>query len=381
MLCDSEPQSLLMIGTSFRGSVRSRRGPCMRYSDPSVFGKVRKTRKEVRAFLEWVRELPGVSEALGWSTCQRIEFYGWLAGPNDLAAQESTVRQIRGRLYGLPEPDGLEVNTLFGTEAWHHLMRTACGLCSALPGDKDVVAQLQTAGRTAERAGTVGPRATCLVKTAVALSSDVRTETTWSRFSPGFCLAALSRVHELDGAQLDECRHVVIGGSATSRSILAALSQHFHVPQDQMTLVYRGHHGQLKLLKGAIGQGSRLRVQSYGAAAVLEAIAGADFVYFGIDYQQPVLDLRAIAGLRNFDQRPLRVLDFNAFGSVAGDQPPHGIRLWTAEDLESAVAQFVDVMSSQPRFELALEEAEHWIEKRLESLLLSGSAAASLPPR
>ncbi len=377
-LCDSEPRSLLMIGTSFRGSVNSLHGPRLKHSDPNVFGKVRKTRKEVRAFLDWVRELPEISEALVWSTCQRIEFYGWLTGANDSAALESAVKRIRGRLYGHPEPNGLEVNTLFGMEAWHHLMRAACGLCSALPGDKDVVAQLQTAGRTAKRAGTVGPRATCLVNTAVELSRAVRAETTWGHFSPGFCFAALSRVQQVDGAQMDGCRHVVVGGSATSRSILAALSQHFQVPQTLMSLLYRKHHGQLKLLRRAIGRGKRLRVQSYSEADVLEAIAHADFVYFGIDYQEPVLDLAALVGLRDFDQRPLRILDFNAFGSVAGPELPHGISLWTADDLERAVARFVDVMCSQDRFERAVEEAEAWIEKRLGSLLLSGSVDASL---
>jgi ferrochelatase len=367
-LCDGEPESLVMIGVSFEGGVRSGRGPHMRYSHPHVFGKVRKTRKEVRRFLDWMRGVPELSEAFVWSTCQRIEFYGWLADPGDLAARKRAAEQIRRRLYGA-EPEGLKVNTLFGIEAWHHLMRTASGLNSALPGDTDVVAQLQTACRTAERAGTAGPRATCLVKSAVALSHDVRAETIWSRFSPSFCLAALARVQEVDRAHMDECRHVVIGGSATSRSILSALSEHFDVPQSQMTLVYRGHHGQLKLLRRAIGHGKRLRVRSYSEAAVVRAIADADFVYFGVDSQEPILDAPTLSGLRDFLHRPLRVVDFNSFGSIAGDEPPDGLTLWTAGDLDRAVAAFADAMRSQPHFAHAVDEAEDWIENRLPSLV------------
>ncbi len=366
--CDGEPESLLMIGVSFEGGVRSGRGPHMRYSHPQAFGKVRKTRKEVRGFLDSVRGMPGISEAFVWSTCQRIEFYGWLADPGDLAARKRAADQIRRRLYGA-EPEGLEVNALSGIEAWHHLMRTACGLNSALPGDTDVVAQLQTACRTAERAGTAGPRATCLVKSAVALSHDVRAETTWGRFSPSFCLAALARVHEVDGAHMDECRHVVIGGSATSRSILSALSEHFDVPQSQMTLIYRTHHGQLKLLRRAIGHGKRLRVQSYSEAGVLRAIADADFVYFGVDSQDPVLAAETLSGLRDFALKPLRAIDFNAFGSIAGNELPEGITRWTAVDLDRAVAAFADALRSQPHFSRAVQQVEKWIENRLPSLV------------
>ncbi|UCC84696.1 MAG: ferrochelatase [Gemmatimonadota bacterium] len=367
-LCDGEPESLMMIGVSFEGGVRSGRGPQLRFSHPEVFGEVRKTRKEVRGFLDSVRGMPGISEAFVWSTCQRIEFYGWLADRGDLASRKRAAEQIGGRLYGA-EPGGLEVNTLLGIEAWHHLMRTTCGLNSALPGDTDVVAQLQTACRTAERAGTAGPRATCLVNSAVALAHDVRAETAWSRFSPSFCLAALVRVHEVDGAHMDECHHVVIGGSATSRSILSALSEHFDVPQSQMTLIYRRHHGQLKLLRSAIGHGKRLRVQSYSEAGVTRAIADADFVYFGVDSQEPVFDAKTLGSLRDFTNKPLRVIDFNTFGSIAGNELPDGLTLWAAQDLDRAVAAFADTMRSQPDFSRAVHEVEVWIENRLPSLV------------
>jgi ferrochelatase len=367
-LCDGEPESLVMVGVSFEGGVRSGRGPQIRYSDPRVFGTVRKTRKEVRGFLDWVRGVPEVSEAFVWSTCQRIEFYGWLREPDDVAARKRAVEQIRARLYGA-EPEGLEVNTLFGFEAWHHLMRTASGLSSALPGDTDVVAQLETAARTAERAGTAGPRAGCLVANAVALSHDVRAKTMWRDFSHSYCLAALRRVHELDGTHMDQSRHVVIGGSATSRSILSALAEHFDVPRSRMTLVYRGHHGQVKLLRRAIGHGKRLRVQSYSDPAVVDAIADTDFVYFGVDSQQPILDPQTLSRLRDFAQQPLRVVDFNTFGSIGSTQAPPGLTVWTADELDLAVAAFAEALRSQERFARAVDEAEEWIESRLHSLV------------
>lgn len=361
---ESSPKSLVMIGASISGKLRAKHGPDVVHSPAGVFCKVKKTRKELRAFLDWVREETPVEEAFVWSTCQRIEFYGWLSESDAAAEHRWPVAEIRRRLYGA-EPEGLKVNVLFGVEGWHHLMRTACGLNSALPGDRDVLAQLQTSCRMAERVGTAGVRAVNLVESAVALAEEVRENTLWHRFSRGFCAAALSRVHDLIGADLERCRYVVIGGSATSRSVLSTLSERFHVPHRQMTLVYRDHHGQMKLLRSAIGHGKRLRVHSYSERNVLRAIAEADFVLFGIDHAEPVLSAEMLAGKRDFSKRQLVVVDFNDSGSVVDLDTIKGITVWTSGDLERAVESYADAMCANSQFAKAQEQAERWIEARL----------------
>ncbi len=361
---DLTPGSLVMIGASVAGKVRAQHGPDVVHSPPGVFCEVKKTRKELRAFLDWVREETPVEEAFVWSTCQRIEFYGWHSEAEGLADHEWPVAEIRQHLYGA-EPEGLKVNVLFGAEGWHHLMRTACGLNSALPGDTDVVSQLQTSCRMGERVGTAGARVMGLVDSAVALAEEVREKTPWSRFSRGFCAAALSRVHDLSGADLERCRHVVIGGSATSRSVLYTLSERFRVSQRQMTLVYRDHHGQMKLLRNAVGSGRRLRVHSYSERAVIEAIADADFVFFGIDHSEPVISAEMLLGVRDFAGRPLVVVDFNDSGSVDELETIDGISVWTANDLDRAVESYADVMCADSQFAQAVEQAESWIEARI----------------
>ena len=360
----STPKSLVMIGASISGKVHAQYGPDVVHSPAGVVCEVKKTRKELRSFLDWVREETSVEEAFVWSTCQRIEFFGWLSESDAVADHEWPVAEIRQHLYGA-EPEGLKVNVLFGLEGWHHLMRTACGLNSALPGDVDVVAQLQTSCRMAERIGTAGTRAINLVESAVALAKEVRENTPWQRFSRGFCAAALSRVHDLAGADLERARHVVIGGSATSRSVLSTLSERFHVPHRRMTLVYRDHHGQMKLLRSAIGHGKRLRVHSYSEQSVIRAIAEADFVFFGIDHAEPVISVEMLAGERDFSKRPLVVIDFNDSGSVVDLDTIKGVTVWTADDLERAVESYADVMCADSQFALAEENAENWIKARL----------------
>ena len=361
---EDEPKTLMMIGASLANGLSHTRGPRLAFSDPSVFGAVKKSRKDLFEFLDWVKQQTPTDEAFVWDTCQRIEYYGWLTNPDDVAGREWTIAQIRHRLYE-SEPDGLAVNILFGTDAWHHLMRTAAGLNSALPGDTDVAAQLQTACRIAERTATAGPRANRLVEEAVEMAQRVRAETTWGRFSMGYCFAALSRLHEVGTARFDECRHVVIGGSTTSRSVVATLSDHFQVPHRQMTLVYRCNHGQMKLLRSAIGNGKRLRVNSYSERGVVKAIADADFVFFGIDHPEPVLDATQLHDLRDYRERPLRVVDFNTFGSLCNLDPMDGVSVWDAADLDRAVAAHAEIMRAREQFVRAVAEAEEWIERHV----------------
>jgi len=356
---DGDAKSLVVIGATVPNSVGSGRGPQVKHSDPGAFGRVRKSRKELREFLDWIRGQTYVQEAFVWNTCQRVEFWGWLAEPDDDTGRECVVALIRERLYGV-EPEGLEVNVLFGSDAWHHAVRTASGLNSSLPGDLDVVAQLQVSCRIAERAGTAGPRANRMVDDVVELSDEVRAETEWGQYSVGYCYAALTRVHAAR-FDLDERRHVIIGGSATSRSILATLAEQFRVPKRRMTLVYRDHHGQMRLLRAAIGSGRRLRVHSYAEQPVLQAINDADVVYFGIDHAEPVLDPATLAELRDFQSRPLTIVDFNSCGSLSEGKLPDGVSLWTEEDLDRAVVGYAEETFSRVQFSESIDAAEAWI--------------------
>jgi hypothetical protein len=134
-----------------------------------------------------------------------------------------------------------------------------------------------------------------------------------------------------------------------------------------MTLVYRDHHGQMRQLRAALGGGRRVRVHAYDEESVLRAIANADFVFFGIDQAEPVLDATALLGLRDYGVRPLTLVDFNTFGSVAGQECLGAIALWSAKELDQAVVAQAAVTSSRSGFAAALAEAESWIIRCLDA--------------
>lgn len=361
---DTGLEALVLLGATLPNRVGVGQGPRLVYSEPEGLACAKKPHQEVQAFLQSLRGDERVREAFIWNTCYRFECYAWLKTGKNRVVRDCAIAQLRDRLFG-PEVAGLKVNVLFGGDAWHHLMRTIAGLNSGLPGDKDIVEQFQNAYQLAERAGTAGKHSRALVNEAIELAASVRQETAWGRLDPGYCFAAISRIQAGLPLKLANCRHVVIGGSTTSRSILQSLYEQFGVKESAVTLVYRNHQGgQMKLLRKAVGHGRRLRTHSYSDQAVIAAIADADVVYFGIDREEPVLAAEALRGLRNFEARPLFVLDFNTSGSTEGLEGLGGVQLWPAERLEAEVEVFAESLCAREEFPRAVQEVETWIAGR-----------------
>jgi len=152
------PAAFVMLGACLASSLGPGAGPPLRYSDPRAFADRPHSRRVVRGCLDRLRaELPD-GELLLWTTCQRVELYAWVPEALGAAARAGLEDRLRAALFGAPAA-GITVNVLREGAARHHLARTACGLNSGLPGDRDVVAQLQTTLHMAEAAGTAGRRA------------------------------------------------------------------------------------------------------------------------------------------------------------------------------------------------------------------------------
>ena len=380
---DSRIENLVMIGASTRGRVGSGRGPRLAYSDPDSLRRAKRSQCEVPDLLRVICSDVDIREAWMFNTCKRFEFYGMIDDPTDVEQRDRIVARVRRHLFGDAEPAGLAVNVLFGGDCLHHLLRTAAGLNSGLPGERDVMDQLQAAHRLAHCAGTVGSPAARLLDEVLASEQHLRSQTEWGRFDPDYCYTAMRRTIERTGLDLSQCRAVVIGGSTTSASVLRSLVERFEVPSRQLTLVYRGHKkgGQLKLLRKAIGNGRRIRVQSYSEPSVIGAIAEADVVFLGVDRQQPVLYGGQLRGCRDFVTRTLEVIDFNVFGSTSGLEALEGVRVYSADRLDAEVSAFADEMCAGEPFRRALEVAETCICDRVKAAVAKFRCAGRFAAR
>jgi protoheme ferro-lyase/glutamyl-tRNA reductase len=357
-------ESLFMVGMSLGGRLGSGRGPDVVAADPEAFRLVKKRQCDVPEALRAICQDETIREAWIWNTCRRFELYGWLKTSAGESERAEVIALISRQLFSA---DGREhdpaVNVLHGADAWHHLMRTAVGLNSGLPGEREVLQQLQGARRVAERAGTAGPLTGRLLDEVAQQERCLREQTEWGRFTPSYCYAALSGAAPSIALDRPDCRCVVIGGSTTSCGVLHALAEDFGVPRRHLTLLHRGHghDGHLKMLRKAIGSGRRRRVHAYNEKLVIEAIADADVVFIGLDRREPVLDSEQVRGCRDFAARPLAIVDFNMFGSTLGLEDVHGVRVWTAEHLDEAAAAYAADMCGRGEFARAAEAAESWI--------------------
>ena len=375
--------SLVMVGTSLRGRLGPSRDLDIGYAEPGQFRNIRNPQCAVPDMLRAVCEDGVVREALLWNTCRRFEFYGWLKTTTEEAERAETIANVRRLLFDHnAQADTSVVNVLRGADAWYYLLRTAAGLNSGLPGEREVLQQLHGARRLAERAGTAGPLMGGLVADVSEYERNLREQTEWGTFKPDYCYASISQIVRSTGLDLADCRCLVIGGSTTSCGILEVLAERFGVSRRQLTLLHRGHShgGHLKMLRRAIGNGRRTRVHKYNETAVIRAIAEADVVFFGLDRKVPVLDAEQIRECRDFTLRPLVIIDFNLFGSTLGMKNLDGVRLWNASDLENAVAAFAEDMCKSDRFAHAARAAESWIRCHVPASLATGKTLQSQRP-
>jgi len=354
-------KTLVMVGMSRRGRLGSGRGPKLRFTDVEGLRRVKRSGCEVPALLRDLRETLGIEEAFLWNTCHRVEFYGFVDHSDEPGRLAQITSRIGQQLFGAGAED--QVNVLSDREARHHLLRTAAGINSHLPGERDVLTQLQAAYRLADRAETAGPAVQQLIDEVVGAEQHLRATTDWGRFDPDYCRIAIGRVAEEASLDLSSCRILVIGGSTTSASVCRTLIKDYDVQARQLTLMYRGHKhgGGLKQLRAAIGNGKRIRVQSYGEPRVLRALGEADLVVFGTDREKAILVANDLHQYRAQSTKPLTIIDFNTFESTSDLAGDPRVRLYNFSLLDSYVQTYADARCSTDGFAHAAGHAEAWI--------------------
>jgi glutamyl-tRNA reductase len=251
-----------------------------------------------------------------------------------------------------------------GREAYWHLLRTANGMDSRLPGDMDVLEQLSGARRMAEGAGAAGAGAAQLVEETARHVLELRRGSPWGEFATDYCRAALAPL--LGELGLGTARVALVGGSSTTLSIVELLAKDCAVADERVTVVYRSATQRRlakvlqKLAKGA----RRLVVDEYDQHDVLATIADVDVLFLGVDRDQPVLRRGHVEGLRDFVARPLAVIDFNAHGSTEGLDEVPGVRVVDAAQLSALVDLHADRVTAEPAF----DAARRLVEERLKAL-------------
>lgn len=359
----SEPKldrtdSLVMVGASIAGRIGVGSGPKISHVEATTLRQLKRPACDVPAFLKEVRQACDLEEAFILNTCHRFEVYGF---PREDGRDLQDVANAIGRRLVEGTPcENPALNTLLGVNARHHLLRTANGLNSCLPGERDILDQLCAAQRLCERAETGGALVRCLIDNTIEIEKALRTDTAWGDFAPDYAQIALQFVADRTKVDFGRCRFLVIGGSTTSAAVLRTLTGHLGVSSKQLTLIYRGHKhgGHLKILRKAIGKGERIRVQTYEEKQVDRAIADADIVIFGVDQDTPLLDAKRLGRCRAENAKTLIVVDFNMYGSTRDLDGLDGVQVFPLSDIDRAVNASAGDICADDDFQVALTDVE-----------------------
>jgi glutamyl-tRNA reductase len=139
---------------------------------------------EIENHLQQLVRLPGVTEALLVSTCNRVEVYAAASDPR--AALEALRDHLHGGLAGSrtggPDPEiDRHLYERVGREAVHHLFRVAASLDSLVVGEPQILGQIKEAFDLAMKARTAGRLLGSAFPGAFRVARKVRRDTAIAR--------------------------------------------------------------------------------------------------------------------------------------------------------------------------------------------------------
>ena len=195
---------LILFGVSFRTAPVAVRKTLM-FNGEEIAGLLRRARME----------LPG-TEALVLSTCNRTEFY---LDADDAGPWHELLKRVRPDAPATPEDCHFYERR--GADAFRHLARVACGLESAILGDRQLLSQLREAVTLAQRAGTLGQELNRATAAALRLGRSARSQTGIAEGSAGIGSAVAATIAG-DSANK---RVAVLGAGEAARSVARHLTK------------------------------------------------------------------------------------------------------------------------------------------------------------
>ena len=167
-------------------------------------------------------ELPGFTESVVLSTCNRVELYA-VHGLGDAAAAQATLREHLVKRFGLAadQAEALVTYGLASGETARHLFRVVSGLDSMVLGETEIFGQVKAAYKTAHEAGSTGRVLNKLFQRAFATGKKVRNDTSIQRGSTSVGSVAVDLAEKIH--DLRECRVMLIGAGEMSRTCAQSL--------------------------------------------------------------------------------------------------------------------------------------------------------------
>jgi glutamyl-tRNA reductase len=176
------------------------------------------TGSSLQETLQWVRDLPGVQEALILSTCNRVEFY--LVTDHASRQVDPVIRERMAERFGIGDDDWERCHYQYGYhQAVAHLFRVTSGMDSMVIGEPQITGQVKEAYRQAVHQKVVGTILNRLFHKSFHVSKRVRTETELAARAVSVSYVAVELARKIFGDLSD--REALLAGAGEMAELAA----------------------------------------------------------------------------------------------------------------------------------------------------------------
>ncbi|MCW6034752.1 glutamyl-tRNA reductase [Spirulina subsalsa FACHB-351] len=296
-----------------------------------------------------IKSYPHIEEVAILSTCNRLEIYVVTSesepGVREIIQFLSEISNIP--LYQLRR----HLFTLLHQDALRHLMRVAAGLDSLVLGEGQILAQVKTTHKNAQKYNGLGRLLDRLFKQAMTAGKRVRSETSIGTGAVSISSAAVE-LAQIKSEDLATARVVIIGAGKMSQLLVKHL---LAKGAAEITIVNRS----LKRSKDLAQQFPEASLTLRPLEEMFEAIAQSDITFTSTSATEPILDAQNLSTCLTQNQ-PLMLIDISVPLNVHSNvKDLNNIQSYNVDDLKAVVAQ-----NTIQRRQMA-QEAEGLIEEEV----------------
>ena len=304
------------------------------------------TPEQIPASLRAVTALPGVSEAVILSTCNRTEIYAELSadGGAALAAWLAAERAaddpgVQSRFYSHE-----------GDAALQHLLRVACGLDSQILGEPQILGQVKDAYELARASTSAGNRLHRTFQFAFAVAKQVRTDTHIGENPVSVAYAAVRLARQVF-SRFEPLTVLLIGAGET----IELAARHLHEQGTRRMVIAH------RTVSRARDLAEQFQAYAIGLDEIPAHLGEADIVISSTGSPEPILHQHDVqAAFHGRKHRPLLIVDIAVPRDVAEDVAGmEDVYLFTIDDLHKVVEE-----NLQSR-RVAAQEAETLIQAQV----------------
>ncbi|NEO82976.1 MAG: glutamyl-tRNA reductase [Spirulina sp. SIO3F2] len=304
---------------------------------------------DLEAAIAQVKAYPHIREVAILSTCNRLEIY-FVASECEAGVVE--IVQFLSEVSHLPLPQlRPHLFTLLHADAMRHLMRVSAGLDSLVLGEGQILAQVKTTHKNAQKYKGISRLLDRLFKQAITAGKRVRTETNIGTGAVSISSAAVE-LAQMKSEDLPSNKVVIIGAGKMSCLLVKHL---LSKGATDITIVNRSQKRSQDLAKKFPEAELVLRPLD----DMMAAIAESDIAFTSTGATEPIVDKAKLEAVLS-PEHSLMLIDISVPLNVHHDvEELTQVRAFNVDDLKAVVAQ-----NTAQRRQIA-QEAEGLLEEEI----------------